>query len=62
MVDNEPVKKNDFVEIEFTGKVNGKIFDTTKKEEAKELGLKESEVKPLVISIGNEMVLKGFDD
>lgn len=53
-------KKNDFIELEFTGKNNGTIFDTTSKEEAKSIGI-QTEVKPLIISIGNEMVLKGLD-
>jgi len=55
------VKKNDFVEIEFTGKANNEIFDTTSKEEAKTLGI-ETDVKPLVVCVGNQMILKGFDD
>ncbi len=57
----ETLKKNDFIEIEFTGKSNNEIFDTTNKEEAKQMGL-EIEVKPLIVSIGNEMLLKGFDE
>lgn len=55
------VNKNDFIEIEFTGKANNEIFDTTDKEEAKKLGL-EADVKPLIVSVGNQMLLKGFDD
>ena len=55
------VKKNDFVEIEFTGKSNDEIFDTTNKEEAKSIGL-EADVKPVIASVGNEMLLKGMDD
>jgi FKBP-type peptidyl-prolyl cis-trans isomerase 2 len=55
------IQKNDFIELDFSGKSNGKVFDTTKKEEAKDLELKESEVKPIIISAGNEMVLKSFD-
>jgi len=53
-------KKNDFVEIEFTGKANGEIFDTTSKEKAKEIN-PEMQVKPLTVCIGQEMVVKGFD-
>ena len=55
------IKKNDFIELEFTGKANNEIFDTTNKEEAKQMGL-DADVKPVVISVGNHMVLKGFDD
>ncbi len=55
------IKKNDFVEIEFTGKANNEIFDTTNKKEAKKMGL-QADVKPVVVSVGNQMLLKGFDD
>jgi len=55
------VKKNDFVEIEFTGRANNEIFDTTNKEEAKTLGI-DVEIKPLIVSVGNQMILKGFDE
>jgi len=55
------VNKNDFIEIEFTGKANNEIFDTTNKEEAKKIGI-ESDVKPIIVSAGNEMLLKGLDE
>jgi len=57
----ETIKKNDFIEIEFTGKSNNEIFDTTNKEEAKSIGI-EADIKPQIISVGNEMLLKGFDN
>ena len=54
-------QKNDFIEIEFTGKSNNEIFDTTNKEEAKSIGL-QTEVKPIIACVGKEMILKGLDD
>jgi FKBP-type peptidyl-prolyl cis-trans isomerase SlyD len=54
------VQKNDFIEIEFTGKSNGEIFDTTNVDEAKSMGMN-TEIKPAIISIGQGMLLKGFD-
>ena len=60
-MENTKINKNDFVEIEFNGLVENKIFDTTDKEKAKELGI-ETEVKPLIVSVGNEMLLKAFDE
>jgi FKBP-type peptidyl-prolyl cis-trans isomerase 2 len=57
----EMIQKNDFIEIEFTGKYDENIFDTTNKDEAKKIGL-ESNIKPLIISAGNEMVVKGLDE
>ncbi len=57
---NETAKKGDFVEIEFTARAEGEIFDTTIREEAKKLNPK-AEPKPLIICIGEDMVVKGFD-
>ena len=56
----EKTKKSDFVEIEFVGKANGEIFDTNIKQEAEKVNLK-IEVKPLIVCIGQEMLVKGFD-
>ncbi|MFH1358400.1 MAG: peptidylprolyl isomerase [archaeon] len=58
------IKKNDFVEIEFTGRdsSNNQIFDTTDLKKAKEIGIENAPtIKPLLISVGNEMLLKGLD-
>ncbi|OIO41747.1 hypothetical protein COU56_02985 [Candidatus Pacearchaeota archaeon CG10_big_fil_rev_8_21_14_0_10_31_9] len=57
----EKVKKNDFIELEFIGKVkNGEVFDTNISEEAKKIGLKIDD-KPFILCIGQEMVIKGLD-
>ena len=56
----DKTKKNDFIEIEFVGKANGIIFDTNIKQEAEKINLK-AEVKPLIVCIGQEMLVKGFD-
>lgn len=55
------IKKNDFVEIDFTGKTNNEIFDTTNSEEAKSIGLN-TKVKPIIACVGKEMILKALDD
>jgi FKBP-type peptidyl-prolyl cis-trans isomerase SlyD len=56
----EKVSKNDFVELEFTGKVkDGEIFDTNIKADADKIGMKE--VFPLIIAVGKQMALKGLD-
>lgn len=56
------IKKNDFVQIEYTGKVQGgDIFDTNILEDAKKIGLKIEE-KPLIICIGQGMILPSIDD
>jgi len=58
------IQKNDFIEIEFTGRdsSNNQIFDTTNPEEAKEMGIQDPQnIKPQIISVGNDMLLKGLD-
>lgn len=57
---SEKTRKRDFVEIEFVGLANGEIFDTNIKKEAEKIDLKIEE-KPLVVCIGQAMVVKGFD-
>lgn len=61
------VKKGDFIELDFTASVKGgKVFDTTKEEEAKKAGLfdekKKQEFESLKICVGEGMAIKGFDD
>ena len=62
---NQKTKKNDFVEIEFTGTSNGQVFDTTSLEEAKKSGLADDSMKekfkPMRLCIGQEMILKPID-
>ena len=56
----EQTKKGDFVEIEFIGKSQGEVFDTNILDEAKKLNPK-AEIKPLILKIGESMVVPGFD-
>lgn len=58
------IQKNDFIEIEFTGKANDEIFDTTNKKEAEQMNseIDIKNIKPIIVSVGNQMLLKGFDD
>jgi FKBP-type peptidyl-prolyl cis-trans isomerase 2 len=63
MAENRQTKKNDFIEIEFLGKnlTNNEVFDTNIKEEAEKINI-EYTGKPLVVCIGQNMVVKGFDE
>lgn len=58
------IKKNDFVEIEFTGKIVGtdEIFDTNIEADAKKAKLDFKNIKPFVLSVGHKMLPGGFDD
>jgi len=59
----EKIKKNDFIEIDFTGKSNDQIFDTTNPDEAEKIGMNDSKnIKSLIISVGNQMLLQGMDE
>jgi len=57
-----PLKKGDFIEIEFTGKLkDGDIFDSNIKEDLAKLNPK-AETKPFVFSLGSDMFLKSIED
>jgi len=58
------IKKNDFIEIEFTGKIKdgGEIFDTNIKEDAEKAEFDLKQIKPFIIAIGNNMIVKGLDN
>lgn len=56
------IKKNDFIEIEFTARtLEGDIFDTNIKEDAQKINLK-IEPKPLIICISQNMILPSIDE
>jgi len=61
-----PVKKNDFIEIEYTGKLkeDGAVFDTTDKKAAQDNHLyrEDAEYGPIIICVGEKHVLKGLDE
>ena len=57
--------KNDFVEIEFTGKIidSDEIFDTNIESEAKKAGnMNSKKIKPFILSVGHKMLPSGFDN
>lgn len=56
------LKKKDFIEIEFTGKVkDGEIFDSNIKEDLKKINSK-IEAKPFILCLGEGMFLEGVED
>lgn len=61
-----PVKKNDFIEINYTGKLKeeGSVFDTTEEKTAKDNHLyrEGAEYGPIIICVGEKHVLKGLDE
>ena len=60
MTENEKTRKGDFVELKYTGKANGEIFDSNIEEDLKKIN---SKVKPqkAIIIIGQHMVVPGLD-
>ena len=57
------LKKNDFIEVEFTARVKNtnEIFDSNREEDLKKTNINVS-AKPLIFSLGAGMFLKGIDD
>ena len=62
----EKVKKDDFIEIEYTGKTveENEVFDTTDEKLAKELDMFNPNVKYgyMIICVGEGQILKGLDE
>ena len=60
------VKKHDFVEIEYTGRLKegNEIFDTTHENIAKENGMfdKNHDYSPIIVCIGENNILKSLED
>jgi len=55
-------QKNDFIEIEFTGRIkDGEIFDSNVSEDLKKLNSSQ-EPKPFVFCLGQDMFLKGVEE
>ena len=55
-------QKNDFIEIEFTGRIkDGEIFDSNIPEELKKLNSNQK-AKPFIFSLGQDMFLKGAEE
>jgi len=57
------LKKRDFVEIDFTGKIpnTGEVFDSNIKKDLEKLN-PDAKAKPFVFALGEDMFLKGVDE
>ncbi len=55
------VNKKDFVEIEYSGYVNGELFDSNIEEEVKKLN-PEGKGEKTIIAVGEKMVVVGLDN
>jgi FKBP-type peptidyl-prolyl cis-trans isomerase 2 len=56
------LKKNDFIEIEFTGRIkDGEVFDSNIPEELKKLN-SDQKAKPFIFALGQDMFLKGVEE
>ncbi len=59
------IKKGDFIEIEYTGRIKGGVvFDTTKEDVARQQGIynKNASYKPITLCVGESHLLKGIDE
>ena len=59
----ETIKKHDFIEIDYTGKIkeDNIIFDTTYEKVAKENNLHGHDFSPAIICVGENQILDGLD-
>lgn len=62
----QTIKENDFVEVEYTGKITegNIVFDTTSESEAKAAGIynPQTQYKPMIICVGQGHIIKGIDN
>ena len=58
------IKENDFIELEFTGRIKntGEVFDTNVESVAKENKFDLKNIKPFVLAVGHKMLPVGFDE
>ena len=58
------IKEGDFVNIDYTGKVDGRVFDTTDEALAKKEGIysKNTKYGPITIVVGAGHLIKGIDE
>lgn len=58
------IEQGDFVKINYTGTVDGDIFDTTYEEIAKENGsyIEDKTYKPITVCVGGNHVITGLDE
>jgi FKBP-type peptidyl-prolyl cis-trans isomerase SlyD len=58
------IQEGDFVKLSYTGSVNGRIFDSTDEEEAKNTGIHNPQALygPVVIRAGSHHVIVGLDE
>ncbi len=56
------IEKNSLVMLSFTGRVNGKIFDTNIKSDAEKEGIKIDREGPTPVVIGKGMIIKGLEE
>lgn len=59
----ESIKKGDFIEIEYTGKIEGQVFDTTDEAMAKSTGIHRPGMPygSVIVCVGEGHLLKGLD-
>ena len=56
------IKKGDFIELDYTGKLtNDQVFDTSIKEIGEQNKLQKPSYEPLIVCVGEGQVIKGLD-
>ncbi len=59
-----PIEKGDFIKLNYTGEIEGNIFDTTDEETAKNAGIfnETAAYGPVIIHVGSGHVVEGLDE
>jgi FKBP-type peptidyl-prolyl cis-trans isomerase SlyD len=59
-----PVQEGSFIRLSYTGRIGGRVFDTTDESVAKEEGLHNPQAVygPVLVRVGNRHVVMGLDD
>jgi FKBP-type peptidyl-prolyl cis-trans isomerase SlyD len=59
-----PIEKGDFIRLQYTGEIDGNIFDTTDEDTAKDAGIynESATYGPVIIHVGSGHVVTGLDE
>jgi FKBP-type peptidyl-prolyl cis-trans isomerase SlyD len=64
VIEKMPVQEGSFVRLSYTGRIGGKVFDTTDETVAREEGIHNPQAVygPVLVRVGNRHVVMGLDD
>ncbi len=57
-----PIEEGDFVELDYTGRHDEGVFDTTREDVAEEHDLRKQDVSSIIVTVGEGQLVPGLDD